>query len=149
MLFLKKLLNSENENEMKKIFSFYLLVFWCGTCLFAQNNSELLEDAKFKLIKNAVRFYSKDKKAGWSTPSDCADKTDISSLKECAKGMTGVSEKISDWEKDGITNIETLNKFKKKIENIKVNEEVRISESFFFFALKDALYALSKKIVEQ
>ena len=117
MLFLKKLLNSENENEMKKIFSFYLLVFWCGTCLFAQNNSELLEDAKFKLIKNAVRFYSKDKKAGWSTPSDCADKTDISSLKECAKGMTGVSEKISDWEKDGITNIETLNKFKKKIEN--------------------------------
>lgn len=35
------------------------------------------------------------------------------------------------------------------LENIKVNEEVRISESFFFFALKDALYALSKKIVEQ
>jgi len=50
---------------------------------------------------------------------------------------------------DAASSGELYDSYYSLLENLKVYEDAGISETFFFLALKDALYSLSKKIVEQ
>jgi len=113
---------------MKNIIYCGIIILSLGGKCFAQDNSPF-DKAKFKLIKNAVWFYSMDTKAGWENPSDCANYNDYATLEECAKGMMGVAKKISAWKSSDITDINELEKLNEKItKDVLRTKEYRRSE---------------------